>query len=125
MGRYSGPTCYVCRNPATGGYLIGSRYLDFCDDHNPPPSDVITTLLESCDSDCQSGDMKRPVLKGVTLSTINELPMFAAWVWRYGVTLRIFWRLFQVKLVRDEIFSQRCDPWRMRLFGLSIKLFGR
>ncbi len=55
-------------------------------------------------------------------------PMF--WIWLPDqrcrtLTMRVFWMLFQVKRVDDELFSQRQDRWRIRVFGWSIKLFGK
>jgi len=52
-------------------------------------------------------------------------PRFAFWIWRWGITARIFGRLFQVKLRQDELFSQRHDTRRIRIAGLSIKVFGK
>ncbi len=52
------------------------------------------------------------------------------WIWLPDqrcrtLTMRVFWMLFQVKRVDDELFSQRQDRWRIRVFGWSIKLFGK
>ncbi len=55
----------------------------------------------------------------------TRMPRFRLWIWQWGITARLFGWLFQVKLIRDEIFSQRHDTRRIRLMGLSIKLFGR
>lgn len=52
-------------------------------------------------------------------------PLFACWVWNRGITMRVFGKLFQVKFVSDEIFTQRHDAWRLRAFGLSVKMFGK
>ena len=52
-------------------------------------------------------------------------PCFGIWTLSCGITLRIFYRLFQIKLVRDELYSQRNDSRRIRFMGLSIKLFGK
>lgn len=61
--------------------------------------------------------------------TTSNTPCFGLWFsWSSEarcVTVRCLWRLFQVKRVRDELFSQRQDRWRLRLFGWSVKLFGR
>lgn len=51
-------------------------------------------------------------------------PLFGFWLWRSGVTVVLFRRLFQVKFERDELPSQRLDTSRIRLCGLSVKLFG-
>lgn len=51
-------------------------------------------------------------------------PFSWVWFWQWGVTVVFAWKLFQIQRVKDELYSQRHDPWRIRLCGLSIKLFG-
>lgn len=47
-------------------------------------------------------------------------PMFGIWLWRWGMTIRVIGRVMQIKLVRDEMFSQRMDTRRWRVLGMSI-----
>lgn len=54
----------------------------------------------------------------------DKPPLFYVWVWRWGITVRMFRRLFQVIPIKRELFSQRHDESRIRIFGLSFKLFG-
>lgn len=49
---------------------------------------------------------------------------FGLWTGKNIISIRVFYRLFQIKLARDELYSQRCDTRRIRFLGLSIKLFG-
>jgi len=51
-------------------------------------------------------------------------PMFGVWIWRDGITVVLFRKLFQCRTVKGELFSQRNDKARIRIFGCSIKLFG-
>lgn len=51
--------------------------------------------------------------------------MIRLWFLPRGFTLRVFGRIFQVKPIADEMFSQRMDRWRIRILGWSIKLFGK
>lgn len=57
----------------------------------------------------------------ITVNPPNK-PQFGVWAGRRILTARIFGRLFQVKLVRDEIYSQRQDQKRIRFCGLSVKI---
>lgn len=50
---------------------------------------------------------------------------FGLWAdWR-GVTVRVFYRVFSVCLISDELFGQRQDKRRIRFCGLSFKLFAK
>jgi hypothetical protein len=51
-------------------------------------------------------------------------PWFGVFLLARGVTVVCFGKLFQAKLQKDELFSQRNDKTRIRVFGLSFKLFG-
>lgn len=51
-------------------------------------------------------------------------PWFGVWKLKTGITVVLFKYLFQIKLVSDELFSQRYDNSRIRIYGLSVKLFG-
>ena len=59
-------------------------------------------------------------------SDFGVIPCFGVWARKRppSLTLRIFWCLFQIKRVEDELFSQRQDKRRIRVYGWSIKLFG-
>ncbi len=61
----------------------------------------------------------------IVVQDTTKSSMFRLWLGPWLITVCVFGRLFQVKRVRDELFSQRNDRWRIRLFGLSIKLFGK
>lgn len=56
---------------------------------------------------------------------MNNVPCFGLWVSRKGITVRFFWMLFQIVRTESELFSQRNDKYRIRLFGWSVKLFGK
>ena len=58
------------------------------------------------------------------MSKRELITYFGVWLGPWIVTLRVFGWLFQVKLVKNELISQRQDRWRMRMFGVSVKLFG-
>jgi hypothetical protein len=51
-------------------------------------------------------------------------PMFAFWAGEGCLTIVAFQKMFQVKPIARELFSQRQDASRIRIFGLSLKLFG-
>jgi hypothetical protein len=51
-------------------------------------------------------------------------PRFGIWVGPWLLTVRLFGCFFQVKLVRDEIYSQRHDPKRWRFCGVSLRIGG-
>ncbi len=55
----------------------------------------------------------------------NGKPLFGIWLAPWLCTVRLFGWLFQIKRVRDELFSQREDRHRIRVLGVSIKLFGK
>ena len=55
---------------------------------------------------------------------LSSKPYWGLWWWRRGLTVRAFGWLFQMKCQKDELCSQRRDPWRVRVLGLSIKMFG-
>ena len=51
--------------------------------------------------------------------------MFGIWVGDGCLSIVAFWKLFQIKPVSRELFSQRNDASRLRVFGWSVKLFGQ
>ncbi len=43
-------------------------------------------------------------------------PCFGLWIWRRGISIRFLWLFFGAVPIREELFSQQHDRWRIRVF---------
>lgn len=51
-----------------------------------------------------------------------KIPMFGYFPIERGFGVRFFWIYFQAKPIANELYSQRNDKWRLRVFGWSFKI---